>query len=163
VTATEPAAPARDARHDFDFLHGTWRIDHRRLKERLTGCQEWEEFSTNLRCYPILGGAGNVDEGEFPARGYQAMSLRLYDERQRTWSIYWITSLSSAVDPAVVGGFGDDGTGEFLGPDTHNGTPVLVRYLWSDITAASARWEQALSVDDGKTWEINWVMNLTRT
>ncbi|MGH3406622.1 MAG: hypothetical protein ACRDRJ_29590 [Streptosporangiaceae bacterium] len=25
---------ARDARRDFDFLHGTWRIGHRRLSER---------------------------------------------------------------------------------------------------------------------------------
>jgi hypothetical protein len=160
---SQPAGTVRDPRHDFDFLHGTWRIDHRRLKERLTGCQEWEEFSTDLRCYPILGGAGNIDEGAFPSRGYHAMSLRLYDEHEQAWSIFWVTSLSAAIDPPVIGRFGADGTGEFLGPDTHNGIPVLVRYLWSAITPASVRWEQALSTDEGKTWEINWVMNLTRT
>ena len=161
MTAAQPAA--RDPRRDFDFLHGSWRIDHRRLKERLVGCDEWEEFSTGLTCYPILGGAGNIDEGDFPARGYHAMSLRLYDEQQQTWSIYWITSLSAVIEPPVVGGFADDGTGAFFGPDTHNGTPVMVRYRWSDITPASVRWEQALSVDDGQIWETNWVMGLTRT
>jgi hypothetical protein len=35
-----------DGARDFDFLHGSWRIEHRRLKERLAGCGEWEEFGT---------------------------------------------------------------------------------------------------------------------
>jgi hypothetical protein len=55
----------------------------------------------------------------------------------------------------VTGRFAD-GVGTFLGPDMHNGIPVVCRYLWSDITADSVRWAQALSVDDGATWETNW-------
>ena len=153
----------RDGARDFDFLHGSWRIDHRRLKERLADCDDWEEFSTAMRCRPILGGAGNLDAGEFPSRGYHAMSLRLYDRQEQAWSIYWITSLSSAIDPGVTGRFDADGVGQFFGPDTHNGIPVVVRYTWSQITPVSARWEQAFSTDDGRTWEVNWIMNLTRT
>jgi hypothetical protein len=80
---SQATGTARDPRRDFDFLHGSWRIDDRRLSERLVGCQDWEEFSTEMRCYPILGGAGNLDEGAFPSRGYHAMSLRLYDGRPR--------------------------------------------------------------------------------
>jgi hypothetical protein len=152
---------SRDGGRDFDFLHGSWRIDHRRLKERLTGCEEWEEFSTRMECRPILGGAGNLDEGEFPSRGYHAMSLRLYDRQEQTWTIYWMTSLSGGIDPGVTGRF-NDGVGEFFGPDTHEGTPVLARYTWSDITPAAARWAQAFSTDDGQTWETNWIMRLTR-
>jgi hypothetical protein len=37
-----------------------------------------------------------------------------------------------------------------------------VRYIWSDITETSARWEQAFSVDDGRTWETNLIMEFTR-
>jgi hypothetical protein len=55
-----------------------------------------------------------------------------------------------------------DGVGDFIGPDVHEGTPVLVRYRWSDITATSARWAQALSVDDGRTWETNWTAEFTK-
>jgi hypothetical protein len=152
----------RDGARDFDFLHGRWRIDHRLLKERLAGCEEWQEFSTALECRPILGGAGNLDEGEFPSRGYHTMSLRLYDRSERTWTIYWVTSLSGSIDPGVTGRF-TDGVGEFLGADTHEGTPVLVRYTWSDIAPAAARWAQAFSTDDGRTWETNWIMQFTRT
>ena len=147
--------------HDFDFLHGNWRIDHRRLKERLTGCQDWETFSTELACRPALGGPANLDEGAFPDRGYHAMTLRLYDAAADVWSLYWITSASPVIDPPVTGRF-TDGTGEFFGPDTHNGIPVLVRYLWSDVKPDSCRWAQAFSTDDGQTWETNWIMDLTR-
>lgn len=33
-----------DGRNDFDFLVGNFIMRHRRLKERLKGCTEWEEF-----------------------------------------------------------------------------------------------------------------------
>jgi hypothetical protein len=55
-----------------------------------------------------------------------------------------------------------DGRGEFYGDDTHDGKPVRVRFIWSGITADSAHWEQAFSVDDGGTWVTNWHMDLTR-
>jgi hypothetical protein len=53
--------------------------------------------------------------------------------------------------------------GDFIGPDTHEGVPVLVRYRWSGITATSARWAQALSADNGAIWETNWTAEFSRT
>lgn len=147
--------------HDFDFLHGTWRIDHRQRKEWLTGCEEWLTFRTEMSSQPALGGTASLDEGAFPDRGFHAMTLRLYDAATGEWSIYWITSKSTVIDPPVTGHF-TDGVGAFYGPDTHNGVPVLVRYLWQDIKPDSCQWEQAFSTDDGATWEINWIMDMTR-
>jgi len=45
---------------------------------------------------------------------------------------------------------------------TAAGITAICRYRGSDITPDSARWEQALSADDGKSWETNWVMSMTR-
>ena len=51
-----------DGRTDFDFLIGSWNIQNRRLKERLKGCTEWEEFEGTGKVRHILGGLGNLDE-----------------------------------------------------------------------------------------------------
>ena len=40
--------------------------------------------------------------------------------------------------------------------------PILVRFIWSGVTTATPRWEQAFSDDGGRTWETNWVMDFTR-
>jgi hypothetical protein len=37
-----------------------------------------------------------------------------------------------------------------------------VRYVWSNITATSAHFEEAFSADDGKTCEVNWITEQTR-
>ena len=49
-----------------------------------------------------------------------------------------------------------------VGAAVAEGRPILVRFLWSDITKTTCRWEQAFSVDDGATWEVNWIMESTR-
>jgi hypothetical protein len=150
-----------DGRHDFDFLHGHWQSRQRKLRKRLVGCEDWDEFTAELHCRPVLGGLGNFDELASPAMTYTGLALRLYDQDTRTWSIYWIAGGVAAVEPPVIGHF-EDGVGDFFGPDTHDGTPVLVRYRWSEITPTTARWAQALSTDDGVTWETNWTAEFTR-
>jgi hypothetical protein len=43
-----------------------------------------------------------------------------------------------------------------------NGRPIRVRFVISDITENSARFEQAFSGDGGQTWEVNWIAVDTR-
>ena len=44
-----------------------------------------------------------------------------------------------------------------------NGKDIRARFVWSDITADSARWEQAFSVNGERTWITNWIMEFTRS
>ena len=46
--------------------------------------------------------------------------------------------------------------------ETLNGRAILVRFVISDITSNSVRFEQAFSDDGGKTWEVNWIAIDTR-
>jgi hypothetical protein len=148
---------------DFDFLFGRWKVHNTRLAERLVGSSTWIEFDAVSECRPILGGIGNVDEMVTSWNGrYRGMSLRLFDLERKTWSIYWSSSLTGVLDPPVTGTFADN-IGTFVGRDSHAGTPVLARFVWSQITPTSARWEQAFSTNEGVDWEMNWWMQFERS
>ena len=151
-----------DGAHDFDFYFGRWQVHNERLKQRLVGSTDWEQFDAIGECRPVLGGIGNVDSFDSEWNGgFRGMTLRLFDLGTKKWSLYWASNRSGVLEPPVVGAF-IDGVGRFEAADEHDGAPVLVRFIWSHITPASARWEQALSNDGGKTWETNWRMHMTR-
>lgn len=153
------------AAQDFDFLWGSWHIENRRLRSRLTGCNDWEQFAARGTCRPILGGSGNVEDfvpvGGGDWLGFEGGALRLVDPATGRWSIYWFDNVVHRLLPPVHGTF-EHGVGEFFGDDEHNGQSVQVQFRWSGITPTSARWEQAFSADGGATWETNWIMSYTR-
>jgi hypothetical protein len=157
-------ADDHDGARDFDFLAGRWRVRNERLRRRLAGCDDWQSFDAIVESRPILGGLGNIDEfvtDEFDAEVYIGMALRLFDGATRRWSIWWSSNRRGVLEPPVVGGFAD-GVGRFEGDDVHDGRPVRVRFVWTDIGADHARWEQAFSADGGATWEVNWRMQFRR-
>lgn len=146
---------------DFDFLIGRWQVANRRRRGLLVGSQEWDEFPSTCDCVRLFEGAANVDWNDFPTLGFRGLSLRLFSPENRAWSIYWASSRDGVLQPAVVGAF-SDGEGRFFGDDVLDGVPIRVRFVWSDITASSARWQQAFSTDGEQTWETNWTMEFTR-
>ena len=154
----------RDGRKDFDFLIGSWKIWHRRLKERLKGCTEWEEFEGTSEVRQILGGLGNIDELTMNrASGrVQAVTVRLFNPLAREWSIYWVASNSPGrLDVPMVGKF-DGVRGEFFSQEVFEGRHIFNRFIWTVNSSNACRWEQAFSADGGKTWETNWAMEFTR-
>ncbi|HKI00729.1 MAG TPA: hypothetical protein VKK31_01995 [Thermoanaerobaculia bacterium] len=154
---------ARNGQADFDFWFGTWKVHNRKLRERLKGCTEWDEFEGTSVARPVWGGLANIDEYEAdsPSGHIQGMTLRLFNPATRQWSIRWANSTTGAMDNPMIGEF-KDGRGEFYDQEMFEGRSIYVRFIWSDITPTSCRWEQAFSADGGKTWEINWIMENTR-
>jgi hypothetical protein len=150
-----------DGRHDFNFVTGRWLVSNRRLKRRLEGCTDWETFEAVQDGALLLGGLGNMNDLVTEDKGTIGMALRFFNPQDRLWRIYWVSQSDGLLQQPVVGSFAH-GAGRFEGNDTHEGRPVRVRFLWTDITPNSARWEQAFSADGGRHWETNWVMNLTR-
>jgi hypothetical protein len=164
ATTPTPLPPSGVAPHDWDFLVGRWDVRHRKLKRRLAGSNDWDAFGGTLVNWPVLGGQGNVGDNmmDFPAGRYRGVGIRAFDPATRLWSSWWLDGRNpGAIAPPVRGSFAD-GIGTFIGDDVQDGRPVKARVLWSRITPQSARWEQALSADDGKTWETNWVSDFTR-
>jgi hypothetical protein len=153
-----------DAPTDFDFEFGDWDVRHRRLKERLAGCEEWVEFAGESSTRPVLGGFGNVEDNllHLPDGPYRAIAVRSFDRRSATWSIWWLDGrFPDRIDVPVVGRF-VDGLGTFLAEDTLDGRPIRIRFLWRTADPLRPRWEQAFSADGGATWETNWIMEFSR-
>lgn len=154
-----------DHAHDWDWLIGNWDVWHRRLKERLAGSNEWQEFTGKSALWLSLNGLGTIDDNilDLPDGAYRGLTVRAFDPASRRWSIWWVDGRNaSRIDPPVLGGFEGD-TGTFIGDDTFKGRPVTVRFRWLDIHSARPNWEQSLSADGGKTWEVNWRNYFTRT
>jgi hypothetical protein len=151
--------------HDFDLRVGEWTVHHRRLKERLAGSHEWVEFDGAQSWRSLMDGYANEDENtmNLPGDVYKGVTLRAYDPKTGLWAIWWLDGRDphGEMDPPVKGRF-VNGVGTFYADDTLRGKPVRVRFVWSNITATSAHWEQAFSPDRGKTWEVNWVTDFSR-
>jgi hypothetical protein len=147
--------------HDFDFFHGDWDVLHRRRTDFLDPDSDWSKFPGKSRCRPLFGGAANLDEVDMPQLSAQGATLRLFDPQTGRWSLNWASSISGTLFPPVFGRF-ENGRGEFYGDDTHDGKEVRVRFVWSGISATSARWEQAFSVGGADSWVTNWIMEFTR-
>jgi hypothetical protein len=164
---SDTAGPApRDGQHDFDWMAGSWKADLKRLVNPLSGSTQWVELKGTQRTVPLFDGRGWMDEFvvDNPAAKarVEGLTVRLYNPANQTWSIYWSNMKSGAFSmPATVGRW-KDGRGEFYDHEELNGRWILVRYVWSDVTPTAAHFEQAFSEDGGKTWEVNWISNITR-
>jgi hypothetical protein len=145
---------------EFDFLAGEWKIRHRRLKS--PGSDDWDEFDGEATCWTILGGVGSVEELRIPARNFSGMGLRLLDVEKREWSDFWVNAKSGVLTTPGTTGVFVDGAGTFVADDMDGDTPIKVRGVWDRITPTSCRWHQAISRDNGKTWQGNWFMDWTR-
>jgi hypothetical protein len=169
LTAAQPAAGVETAPpghvDDFDFLVGRWRVHHRRLVGRLVGSTEWEEFDGECAMQKMLEGQANVDDNVLhaPAGTYHAMTIRVFDASAQAWSIFWIDGRypPSRIESPVVGGFAGR-RGLFFSDDEFEGRQVRTRFIWQIAGRDSCRWEQALSIDGGFTWETNWYMDFHR-
>jgi hypothetical protein len=156
-----PATSAeRNGQHDFDFLFGRWKVH---LKRKVPGIDRWTESDGYGIYRKVWGGRANLNEffAESPKDHIEGLTLRTYNGVTHLWSVYWANSRDGILSSAQVGKF-DHGQGEFYAQDNSDGKSTLVRYVWSKITPNSAHFEQALSEDGGRSWEVNWISDMMR-
>ena len=160
----ETARPAsvRDGQHDFDWEFGNWHTHLWRLKQPLSGSNEWVEYDGTTVVRKIWDGRANLVEREVDGPTHiEALNLRLYNPETHKWSLNFASSKGGTLGTPTVGEF-KNGRGEFFDQENFNGRPVLVRFIISDIKTESCKFEQSFSTDSGKTWEVNWIAIDTR-
>lgn len=158
------AVGERDGQHDFDFLFGSWKVHLKRRLHPLTGSNNWVEYDGMGVYQKVWDGRANINEfeAESPSGHVLGLTLRTYNPQNHQWSLYWANSDDGVLSsPPQVGEF-KDGQGEFYAQDTLNGKLIFIRYLWTKVSANAVHFEQAYSDDGAKTWEVNWISDMTR-
>jgi hypothetical protein len=152
-----------DGQHDFDFQFGSWKTHLSRLLHPLTGSTTWVEYDGTTVVRKVWNGRANLVEldADGTQGHFEGVNLRLYNPQSRQWSLNFASSRDGSFGPPSIGEF-KNRRGEFYDQETFNGRAIFVRFVISDITPASCRFEQAFSVNGGKTWEVNWIATDTR-
>lgn len=152
-----------DGQKDFDFEIGTWKTHLKRLLNPLTGSTKWVEYEGTTIVRKVWNGRANLVElvVDGPAGHFEGLSLRLYNPQSRQWSLNFASASGGVMTAPTIGEF-KNGRGEFYNQEMLDGRAILVRFVISDITPNSCRFEQAFSTDGGKTWEVNWIATDTR-
>lgn len=166
TTANPVNLPQRDGSHDFDFLIGNWKAHVRRLPDRLNNSNVWVEYDGISNHKKLLDSNANFEEFGVTSTDkklhIKAQTVRLYNPASHQWSIYLVDVDNGTLGlPPVIGGFTGN-RGEFFDQEDFKGRAILVRYVWLNISPQSARMEQSFSPDGGKTWEVNWICELSR-
>jgi hypothetical protein len=138
----------------FEFWVGEWdltwpgqkanEVDHgtNSIKRIMDGCVVQENFS---------GG---------DSMGMRGTSLSTFDTRANKWKQTWVDNQGGYLD--FVGEFKDGKMilqREGVRPD---GTKVLQRMVWKNITTSEFDWSWEASLDGGKTWQVNWPIRYKR-
>ena len=152
------------SKDDFDFFQGKSIIKNKKLKQGFANCTEWIEFTSTQEMYKILNGIGNIDNflATFDGEPFEGMTVRLFNPKTKLWSIYWADSTSGTLDKPVVGSF-ENKVGHFFSKDIFEGKNVLQVFRWDARDENNPVWSQAMSDDNGKTWEWNWYMYMSKT
>jgi hypothetical protein len=129
----------------------------------LTGSTTWVEYEGTTAVRKVWNGRANLVElvADGPAGHFEGVNLRLYNPQSHQWSLNWANSSDGTMNQPMIGEF-KNGRGEFFDQETFNGRAIFARNRFSDITPESSRFEQAFSIDGGRTWETNWVMTFAR-
>jgi hypothetical protein len=166
VATSESGQTGHDGHADFDFLIGNWKAHLKKLVNPLTNSTTWIEYDGTSRIRKIWDSCANTEEFEVhnPEKDLhiKGQTLRLYNPESRQWSIYLVNAAKGTLDiPPMIGQF-TNGCGEFYDQESFKGRAIFVRYVWLSNPPDSARMEQSFSTDGGKTWEVNWICELTR-
>lgn len=149
---------------NFDFLIGKWSVLNRRLKDRLSNCDEWIEFHAEMETKSILNGLSLMDEMKSSHFGdnFVGLSIRMVNPETNIWTIYWADTSNpkNYLKEQVTGEF-KNGIGEFFGNELYKGKEVKLRFTWKKPSINTALWEQAYYDKKKKVWETNWTMLFT--
>jgi hypothetical protein len=153
------ATAPRDGQHDFDFGEGTRHTHIVRHTDPFEDKSPVIEIEGTVTSRKVWGGRAWLEqiEAEGPKGHWEALNLFLYNPTAHQWSQSFSNSSTGTIGTPFVGG-----RAELFCQDTFNNKAILVRAVWSNITADAHRYEEFFSDDGGKTWRLSFTATKTR-
>jgi hypothetical protein len=90
------------------------------------------------------------------------MTLFLYNPQTQQWSMNFLNSQMATLGPPLIGSFDKDGHGQLISSDTFKDRAILVRGVWTKISADAHDYGEQYSDDGGKTWKFSFLGHKTR-
>jgi hypothetical protein len=148
-----------DAERAFDFLEGQWDA-----RCRVPSGDGWEEAPGTLTASRTLDRLVSLEffEGIYHGGAVKGLGLRVFNRQTGEWEHTWTDNLAPGNFHIWKGVFVDGKIDLLAEFNDTAGKQVRSRLTWSEITTDSAHWESARSYDDGKTWQLHWVIDLQR-
>jgi len=112
----------------------------------------------------VWGGRAWLEEIEAdgPKGHWEAMTLFLYNPQAHQWSMNFLNSQIGTLGAPLIGAFDRDGHGQLISGDTFKDRAILVRGVWTKISADVHDYEEDYSDDGGKSWKTAFVGHKTR-
>jgi hypothetical protein len=147
-----PATPSQEDLTRLDFWLGSWNLT-------------WEGGKGLNTIEKTLD--GRVVQEHFEAteggmKGFKGTSISTFNPRDGQWHQAWADNQGGYID---LIGIMDDNQKIFqtTKPRTMpDGTSVIFRMRFYDITENSLTWDWESSPDEGKTWELSWRIYYSR-
>lgn len=157
------AASAPERSHDFDFARGVWHTHATQVLDPFDGGKHTVTMDGTKTARPVWNGRAWLEEIEAdgPDGHWEGATIFVYNPRAGQWSQEYIDGATGEIEAPTIGSF-KDGRGEFFGTTVYKDRTVLVRGVWSDITANSHRYEISYSRDGGRSWATAFKAYLTR-
>lgn len=162
--AADQSSALRDGQHDFDFASGTWHTHIKRTLDPFDASSASIELDGTVSSREVWGGRAWMEEiqADGPKGHWEAMTLFLYNPKAHQWSMNFLNSQMGTLSTPLIGAFDRDGHGELISADTFKDRAILVRGVWTKISADVHEYAEYYSDDGGNTWKAAFVGHKTR-
>lgn len=138
--------------HQFDFWIGSWNASWQD--------SSGNDYSGSNTINKILDGcviAENFDGN--PGINFTGKSFSVYNKRKKIWEQTWVDSQGSYM--LFTGGMNDNKMILSREVETKKGI-VQQQMIFYKITEKSFDWNWEVSIDNGKNWQLNWLIHYTK-
>jgi hypothetical protein len=162
--AISAQSPLRDGQHDFDFGEGTWHTHITRTPDPFGQPDVTVTLEGTVTSRKVWGGRAWLEEIEAdgPRGHWEALTLFLYNPHSHEWSMNFLNSQVATLGAPLIGSFDTDGHGQFIQSDTFKDRAILVRGVWTKISADAHDYGEQYSDDGGKSWKFSFLGHKTR-